>query len=80
MRGVMASFRMRATLVMLESTAAHAGRAMACPFGSSSEFEAALIRARRKAGAYGRKRQLRVLAIAAIGLLLTALLCSNIRP
>jgi len=36
---------------MLEGTAAGAGCAMACPFGSSAEFEAAVIREKRAAGA-----------------------------
>lgn len=75
MRDVMASFRIRAALLVLESRAANAGCAMACSFGSSAEFEAAVIRGKREAGAYARKRRLRcVLAATATGLLLTALL------
>jgi DNA invertase Pin-like site-specific DNA recombinase len=75
MRNLSASTRMRATLTMLESTAAGAGRAMACPFGSSAEFEDAVIRERRKAGAYSRRRRLyRLLAATARGLPLSALL------
>jgi hypothetical protein len=37
-----------------------AGYAMACPFTSSSEFEAAVIRAKRQAGAYGPRRHRRL--------------------
>jgi len=37
---------------------------MACPFTSSSEFEAAVIRAKRQAGAYGPRRH-RWLAVCA---------------
>ncbi len=61
-------------MLALESTAVHAGCAMACPFGSSAEFEAAVIRGKVEAGAYGRKRRLRfALAAAAMAVLLTAL-------
>lgn len=37
---------------MLQMHAEQAGLAWACPFSSSAEFEAAVIRARRRAGAY----------------------------
>jgi hypothetical protein len=46
-------------MLALQSTAEHAGLALACPFSSSDEFEAAIIRARRAAGVYGPKRNLR---------------------
>jgi len=36
--------------------AERAGLAWACPFSSSAEFEAAVISARRRAGAYGPTR------------------------
>jgi hypothetical protein len=76
MRDVMAAFRIRAALLVLESMAANAGSAMACPFGSSAEFEAAVIRRKREADAYARKRRLRrVLTVTAAGLLFAALLC-----
>lgn len=39
--------------------AERAGYALACPFSSSAEFDAAIIRARRAAGAYGPKRHRR---------------------
>jgi hypothetical protein len=43
-----------------------AGLALACAYSSSDEFEAELIHARRKAGAYGPRRyRLLVLAVAA---------------
>ena len=51
--------RLHADMLALQSTAEHAGRALACPFSSSDEFEVAVIRARRAAGAYGPKRSLR---------------------
>ena len=59
MRDTMASLRVRAALLLLEGTAAQAGHAMACAFGSSAEFEAALIRRNLEAGAYGPKRRRR---------------------
>lgn len=75
MRDVLASFRIRAALLVLESTAARAGYAMACPVGSSAEFEAAVIRGKLEAGAYGRKRRWRyILAAAVAGSLLATLL------
>jgi hypothetical protein len=43
-----------------------AGMAWACPFSSSDEFEAAIIRARRDAGVYGPKRTRRRLGTAAL--------------
>jgi len=42
-----------------------AGYALACPFTSSSEFEAAVIRAKRQAGAYGPRRHRRLAVCAA---------------
>ena len=55
MRDVLASFRLQ----NLENTAAQARSAMACAFGSSAELDAALIRAKLEAGAYGPKRRRR---------------------
>ena len=43
----------------LEIAAQRAGMALACPFGSSAEFEAATIAAKRAAGVYGPKRHWR---------------------
>ena len=55
--------RMRTAELALESTAARAGCAMACPFSSSDEFEAAVIRSRLDAGVYGPKRRQRQLLV-----------------
>jgi hypothetical protein len=50
----------------LESRAEGAGAAFACAYGSSAEFDAALIAARRAAGVYGPKRhRKRMLILAA---------------
>jgi hypothetical protein len=62
----------------LEIAVQRAGTALACPFASSAEFEAATIRAKRAAGIYGPKRRRRqafliVLAIAAGALLISLL-------
>ena len=38
---------------LLETCAKSAGQALACPFSSSDEYEAAIIQARRAEGAYG---------------------------
>ena len=61
--------------VLLEGCADSAGRALACMFSSSDEFEAALIAERRAEGRYGprkyRKQKL-VICAAAIAL---ALIC-----
>jgi hypothetical protein len=76
MREAWASFRVRTALLLLESTAAHAGCAMACAFGSSAEFEAAVIRRKLEAGAYGPKRRRRyilAMAVATAGLVTAAL-------
>jgi hypothetical protein len=37
---------------MLQMDAERAGFSWACPFSSSAEFEAAVVKARRRAGAY----------------------------
>lgn len=60
----------------LEIAAQRAGTALACPFASSAEFEAATIRARRAAGIYGPKRHRRNAAIVVIGVTLMVLLIS----
>ena len=70
-----ALLRMRTAEPTLESTAARAGCAMACPFSSSDEFEAAIIRSRLDAGVYGPKRRQRHLLLAgAAGGMLVVLL------
>jgi hypothetical protein len=63
----------------LEMAAQRAGMALACPFASSAEFEAATIQAKRAAGIYGPKRRRRqvfsiVAAIAFVALLISTLL------
>ncbi len=42
--------RLRAQCCSLEASVERAGRALACVYGSSKEFEAAVIRARRANG------------------------------
>jgi hypothetical protein len=56
MRDVLACVRARNALLALESAAARAGHAMACSFGSSAEYETAIIRS-RLAALYWRKRR-----------------------
>jgi hypothetical protein len=46
-------------MLTLQVDAQRAGLAWACPFSSSDEFEAAVIRSRREAGVYGPKRSRR---------------------
>jgi hypothetical protein len=62
----------------LEIAAQRAGTALACPFASSAEFEAATIAAKRAAGAYGpkrhRRRAFRVAVAIALLILLFAVL------
>jgi hypothetical protein len=48
--------RLTADTLALQGRAECAGLALGCIFASSSEFEAAVIRAKRDAGAYGPKR------------------------
>ncbi len=42
-----------ADVLTLEANVAGAGLALACPYSSSDEYEAAIIKARRAAGAFG---------------------------
>jgi len=49
--------QVEADLVALRAAAERAGTALACLFSSSDEFEAAVIRARREAGAFRRRRR-----------------------
>jgi hypothetical protein len=56
--------RLRNDVLALQSTAERAGLALACPFASSAEFEAAVIASKRRAGVYGPKRHLRYLIYA----------------
>ncbi|HWF96352.1 MAG TPA: hypothetical protein VG291_15455 [Xanthobacteraceae bacterium] len=59
-------------MLALQSRAERAGLALACSFGSSAEFEAAVIRSRIDAGVYGPKRRRR--AFACTGAALAALI------
>ena len=52
-------------LAVLEACADGAGRALACSYSSSAEFDAALIRARRAEGVYGPRRHRRTIATVA---------------
>jgi hypothetical protein len=52
-------------LAVLEACADGAGRALACSYSSSAEFDAALIRARRAQGVYGPRRHRRAIATVA---------------
>ena len=49
--------QLEADLVALRTAAERAGTALACLFSSSDEFEAAVIKARRAAGAFAPKRR-----------------------
>ena len=66
---ILSPMRPRADVLALQMNAERAGAALACAFSSSDEFEAAVIRSRRRAGAYGRKRLWRPMlyATAAVG-------------
>ena len=63
-------------MLALRSKAERAGYALACSFGSSAEFEAAVIRSRLEAGVYGPKRRRRSIVYAggAIGVLIALVL------
>ncbi len=60
------SGRLNPEFVALEANAEQAGRALACCYSSSDEFEAALIAERRQAGSYGWPRWYRQLFAAAM--------------
>jgi hypothetical protein len=66
----------QASTPSLEAHAAFAGFALACPFSSSAEFDAALIAERRAAGVYGprRHRKQTLTAIAGVAAALAVLL------
>jgi hypothetical protein len=61
------SARSRTDALTLKVDAERAGLAWACPFSSSAEFEAAIIKARREAGVYGPKRTRRHVLLAIVG-------------
>jgi len=58
----------------LEIAVQNAGSALACPFSSSAEFEAATIAAKRAAGIYGPKRHRRQAVFIAAGIAAATLL------
>ena len=60
-------------LLALQAQAERAGCAWACPYSSSEEFEAAVIRSRRRAGAYRPMRRRYVLYAAGATLMLATL-------
>jgi hypothetical protein len=66
--------------LVLESCADGAGRALACVFSSSDEFEAALIAERRAEGRYGprKHRKRKLILCVGVALALAALLISLI--
>jgi hypothetical protein len=57
--------QVEAELVALRAAAERAGRTLACLFSTSDEYEAALIKERRAAGAYGSHRRHPVRALLA---------------
>ena len=61
-------------LLALQINAERAGAALACPFSSSDEFEAAVIRSKRRAGVYGPRRHRRHVACGAIAVVALAAL------
>jgi hypothetical protein len=63
-------------VLALQMDLERAGLAWACPFSSSVEFEAAVIRSRRRAGAY-RPVRLRRYAVCAAVLAAAAALTAN---
>ena len=58
-------FRPQVDCFSLETKAASAGLALACAYSSADEYEAAVITARRDAGAYGAKHSQRHALLAA---------------
>ena len=64
--------QVEADLAALRAAAERAGTALACLFSSSDEFEAAVIKARRDAGAFGPPRKRRTVMWAVLTTLLTA--------
>jgi len=65
----------RRHLLELQANLARAGSSLACPFTSSAEFEAAVIAARRQAGAFGPRRHRRLAVYASIASGMLAVAC-----
>jgi hypothetical protein len=61
-----------AELIALRAAAERAGRALACLFSTSDEFEAAVIKTRREQGAFRPQRRKRNVAVTAFLTLLLA--------
>jgi hypothetical protein len=74
MRELRASLRARSALLALEGAAMRAGGAMACSFGCSAEFEAAVIRS-RVVGRWRRRSRGYILAGAIAACCLLGFLC-----
>ena len=68
--------RLASDFETLEIAVQSAGSALACPFSSSAEFEAATIAAKRAAGIYGPKRLRRQVLLILAGIAAAALLIS----
>jgi hypothetical protein len=75
MRELLASIRARSALLALEGAAARAGHAMACSFGSSAEFEAAIIRSRLAALSWRKRWRDYILGAAIVACCFFTLLC-----
>jgi hypothetical protein len=58
--------RLRADMLALEGSVERAGRALACAFSSSAEFEAAVVKSKLDAGIYGPKRRRRLVLLTGI--------------
>ena len=80
MMRALSGVRLRSEFSALEASVERAGTALACVYSTSDEFEAAVIRARRKAGQIGPRHigQLRFVlgatAVAALMMLATVVL------
>jgi hypothetical protein len=61
---------LEADIVALRAAAERAGTALACLFSTSDEFEAEVVRVRRKQGAYRTRRRAHPLLVALIALIL----------
>jgi hypothetical protein len=64
--------QVEADLLALRAAAERAGTALACLFSTSDEFEAAVIKARRDAGAFGPRRKRHSTRYAVLTAILTA--------
>src|SRR5262245_6104767 len=74
MRQLLAFERVRPNVLTLQANVERAGRALACAYGSSAEFDAAVVRAQRAAGIYGPWRIWRLVLVAGCASAVAALL------